>query len=80
MARDMAEPCHFPPLDSAEQFFLLAYFLLDGGPHKLIGLPFLPLDAKQAPEALNFKCLNALLKFCRECQTFTSIEGDRENK
>ena len=42
VACDMAEPHHFPPFDGDEQFFLLAYFLFDGSPHKLIGFLFLP--------------------------------------
>ena len=80
MARDMAEPRHFLSLDSAEQFFLLTYFLLDGGSHKLVSLPFFPRYSKQAPEAFHFKRFNPLLELCRKSPALASVQGDGEDE
>ena len=76
----MSEPRQFPTLDRGQQFFLLAYFLLDGSSHKLVGLLFFPGDSEQATEAFHFEGFNPLLKFSRKCPALASIKGNGEDE
>ena len=60
MARDMPEPCKFPPLDSCRKRFLWTHKEVALDPHPVVGLLLQVGDVGTFPPTLVFESLDPL--------------------